>query len=80
MKRTLSGFAQAVGGTLHGDDRPFTQVVIDTRKLTAGDLFLALPGERVHGGEILAGATGLARGLTPAAHAMFESQIGRAHV
>jgi UDP-N-acetylmuramoyl-tripeptide--D-alanyl-D-alanine ligase len=56
MKRTLSGFAQAVGGTLHGDDRPFAQVVIDTRKLAAGDLFLALPGERVDGHDFVSAA------------------------
>lgn len=60
MKRTLADFAQAVGGTLHGADRPFDQVTIDTRKLAAGDLFMALPGERVDGHDYVSAAAAAA--------------------
>jgi len=60
MKRTLADFAQAVGGTLHGRDQPFDQVTIDTRKLAAGDLFMALPGERVDGHDYVAAAAAAA--------------------
>ena len=60
MKRTLSDFAQAVGGTLHGRDGPFDQVTIDTRKLAAGDLFMALPGERADGHDYVSDAAAAA--------------------
>ena len=46
MKRTLSQFAAACGGTLEGADADFTEVLIDSRAVRAGDLFLALPGEQ----------------------------------
>jgi UDP-N-acetylmuramoyl-tripeptide--D-alanyl-D-alanine ligase len=60
MNRTLADFAAAVGGTLHGRDQPFDQVTIDTRKLAAGDLFMALPGERADGHEYVAAAAAAA--------------------
>jgi UDP-N-acetylmuramoyl-tripeptide--D-alanyl-D-alanine ligase len=60
MKRTLADFAQAVGGTLHGRDGPFDTVTIDTRKLAAGDLFMALPGERVDGHKYVSDAAAAA--------------------
>ena len=49
MMRTLSQLAAVCGGQLMGTDRPFGEVVIDTRKLAAGDVFAALRGERVDG-------------------------------
>jgi UDP-N-acetylmuramoyl-tripeptide--D-alanyl-D-alanine ligase len=60
MKRTLADFAAAVGGTLHGPDGPFDQVTIDTRKLAAGDLFMALPGERADGHDYVSAAAAAA--------------------
>ncbi len=51
---TLTEIAVAVGGRLHlgpgSDDVVVTgSVVVDSRTVDAGDLFVALPGERVHG-------------------------------
>ena len=61
--RTLAGFAQACGGRLAGEDRPFSGVSIDTRTVAAGELFVALRGERFDGNEFVrealaAGAAG----------------------
>ena len=83
MTRTLAQFASLCGGQLHGStmhgvgsvatDLPYIGVVIDSRKVARGDLFLALPGEHVDGHDYvgaaaLAGAAGavVAR-LVPAA-------------
>ncbi|MEO8676911.1 MAG: UDP-N-acetylmuramoyl-tripeptide--D-alanyl-D-alanine ligase [Casimicrobiaceae bacterium] len=41
--------ARAVGGHVVGANVPFSRVVTDTRKLSSGDLFVALPGERFDG-------------------------------
>jgi UDP-N-acetylmuramoyl-tripeptide--D-alanyl-D-alanine ligase len=57
MKRTLSDFAQAVGGKLHGTDREYESVSSDTRTLAGGDLFIALRGPRYNANEFVAGAT-----------------------
>lgn len=43
-ERRLSQLAVAVGGKLIGEDRAFAHVSIDTRKLTKGDLFVAIVG------------------------------------
>jgi UDP-N-acetylmuramoyl-tripeptide--D-alanyl-D-alanine ligase len=64
MIRTLAQFAAACGGQLVGEDRPFSEVVIDSRKLAAADLFLALRGERVDGHQFVADAA--ARGAAGA--------------
>jgi UDP-N-acetylmuramoyl-tripeptide--D-alanyl-D-alanine ligase len=56
MKRTLSDFAQAVGGQLHGTDREYQAVSSDTRTLAGGDLFIALRGPRYNANEFVAGA------------------------
>jgi UDP-N-acetylmuramoyl-tripeptide--D-alanyl-D-alanine ligase len=56
MIRTLSRFAQACGGRLLGDDANFAGVSIDSRKLSGGDLFLALPGEQADGHDFVAQA------------------------
>ena len=65
IELTLAGVARAVGGTLHGDGsaRVSGRVTVDSRTLGAGDLFVALPGERVDGQDFLpeaarAGAAG----------------------
>lgn len=56
MKRTLAQFAARCGGELRGGDRDFAQVVIDSRRVAAGDLFCALPGTRTDGHEFVAQA------------------------
>jgi UDP-N-acetylmuramoyl-tripeptide--D-alanyl-D-alanine ligase len=45
----LSEAATAVGGSLSGEDREFLAVSTDTRAIHAGDLFIALKGERFDG-------------------------------
>ena len=46
----VSDIAKITGGTLHGSgDAPVTGAVIDSRAVTAGCLFAAIPGERVDG-------------------------------
>jgi UDP-N-acetylmuramoyl-tripeptide--D-alanyl-D-alanine ligase len=54
--RRLSEIAADCGGLLRGEDRGFTAVVTDTRKLTAGELFVALRGPNFDGNEYLAEA------------------------
>lgn len=53
---TLSEAAEAVDGTLMGDDVLFTAVATDTRKLRGGELFVALGGERFDGHDFLSQA------------------------
>ncbi|BCL76880.1 UDP-N-acetylmuramoyl-tripeptide--D-alanyl-D-alanine ligase [Jeongeupia sp. HS-3] len=50
MMLTLHAAAQAVGGALHGDPAlVFARVTTDSRDIRAGDLFVALRGERFDG-------------------------------
>jgi len=56
--------AKAVDGQLIGDNVGFRRVVTDSRTLEAGDLFVALQGERFDGHEFVAAA--LAQGATAA--------------
>jgi UDP-N-acetylmuramoyl-tripeptide--D-alanyl-D-alanine ligase len=61
--RTLQQFAVAGHGRLHGEDRAFNEMAIDTRKLAPGDLFAALRGEHIDGHDFVdaaaaAGAAG----------------------
>jgi UDP-N-acetylmuramoyl-tripeptide--D-alanyl-D-alanine ligase len=56
MKRTLSDFAQACGGTLRGADRDYEGVSSDTRTLAQGDLFIALRGPLHNGNEFVGAA------------------------
>ncbi len=64
---TLAEVAEAVGGSVHGDaaSRVTGKVTVDSRTLGSGDLFVALPGERVDGHDFLgaAGAAGAAGAL-----------------
>jgi len=46
MMLTLSEAARLMGGTLCGNDTAFARVVTDSRKAQAGDVFVALKGER----------------------------------
>ena len=56
MMRRLASFAAAAGGTLHGADAPFAEVVIDSRRLAAGDLFVALRGAHADGHDFVGAA------------------------
>ncbi len=56
MKRLLSEFAKACGGTLIGADRAYGNVSSDTRTIAAGDLFIALHGPRFNGNDFVAAA------------------------
>lgn len=56
MRRTLSFFAGACAGRLEGEDRRFAAVSIDSRTLAAGDLFVAIRGERFDGHDFAAAA------------------------
>ncbi|CCG88296.1 UDP-N-acetylmuramoyl-tripeptide--D-alanyl-D-alanine ligase [Erwinia piriflorinigrans] len=61
---TLQHIAQLTGGTLHGSDGAIGEVTTDTRKATAGSLFIALKGERFDAHDfvvdaITAGCSGL---------------------
>ncbi|TLY50142.1 MAG: UDP-N-acetylmuramoyl-tripeptide--D-alanyl-D-alanine ligase [Gammaproteobacteria bacterium] len=59
MKRTLAEFARACGGRLSGGDAAYTDVVSDSRTLTAQQLFVALKGPRFDGHDFLAAALAL---------------------
>ncbi|NOQ90410.1 MAG: UDP-N-acetylmuramoyl-tripeptide--D-alanyl-D-alanine ligase, partial [Gammaproteobacteria bacterium] len=52
----MSQVAQALGATLHGDDVMMTGVSKDTRDIHAGDLYVALKGERFDGHQFVAEA------------------------
>jgi len=64
MKRTLADFAEAVDGVLRGRDSAFTNVTSDSRACAAGELFVALRGERFDGHDFVAAAA--ARGVSGA--------------
>ena len=59
IERTAGEIADIVGGELHDAD-PATPVAgpveFDSRRITPGSVFLALPGARVDGHDFAAGA------------------------
>ncbi|RMI29125.1 UDP-N-acetylmuramoyl-tripeptide--D-alanyl-D-alanine ligase [Nocardia stercoris] len=60
IELTLRELADIVGGTLHDVEDPAVAVTgaveFDSRRIAAGDLFLALPGARTDGHDFAAGA------------------------
>ncbi len=54
----LDEAARAMGGRRHGAPVQFSGVTTDSRKVSAGDLFVALKGERFDGNEYVAEALG----------------------
>jgi UDP-N-acetylmuramoyl-tripeptide--D-alanyl-D-alanine ligase len=56
MKRTLADFAVAVNGALRGEDAAFANVTSDSRTCAAGELFVALRGDRFDGHDFVAAA------------------------
>jgi UDP-N-acetylmuramoyl-tripeptide--D-alanyl-D-alanine ligase len=56
--RTLGSVAAAVGGRMLGNDAALTSVAIDSRLVTPGSLFVALPGTRADGHDFVADAFG----------------------
>jgi UDP-N-acetylmuramoyl-tripeptide--D-alanyl-D-alanine ligase len=56
---SLGAAARRIGAKLHGEDRGFSRVITDTRRLEPGDLFVALSGERFDGHDFLRRAASL---------------------
>ena len=56
MNASLAQVARATRGVLHGEDAVFTRISIDTRSLAAGELFVALQGERFDGHDFVGAA------------------------
>ena len=61
---TVDEAARAISGRISGRPWEATGVAIDSRALTEGDLFVALPGERSDGHDYVAAA--LAKGAAAA--------------
>mgnify|MGYP001449106397 CR=1 FL=1 len=64
MMMDLAAAAKAISGTLMGDNVSFSEVSTDSRKLTGGELFVALRGDHFDGHEFVAAAK--ARGAAAA--------------
>ena len=61
---TVDELLRATGGTLHGEVRkPLTAVTIDSRAVGAGDIFVAIKGERHDGHDFVAAALKAGAGL-----------------
>ena len=64
MMMDLAAAAKAINGTLMGDNVTFSEVSTDSRKITGGELFIALRGDNFDGHEFVAAAK--ARGAAAA--------------
>jgi UDP-N-acetylmuramoyl-tripeptide--D-alanyl-D-alanine ligase len=86
IEMTLGEIAEAVGGRLHnsdGSERVTATVEFDSRKLTEGGLFVAVPGERVDGhtfaaAAVDAGAVGVLAGHEVDAPAVIAPAVSTA--
>lgn len=67
---TLADFARRAGGRLSGADAGFARVTTDTRALQAGDVFVALVGERFDGHAFVAQALQAGAAGAVVAHAV----------
>ncbi len=84
---TLAEIAEIVGGRLHATDGSAAvtgTIEFDTRKITEGGLFLALPGERVDGHDfaaqaVAAGAAGVLAGREVDAPAVIAPPVPARH-
>ena len=56
IPRPLSSIAETVGGRVHGKDVTVDSAASDSRSVSPGTLFVALPGERVDGHDFVADA------------------------
>src|SRR5437763_16314147 len=56
LEYACSNVAAITGGHLIGSDSPLSGISYDSRATRPGDLFFALPGERVDGHRFVAGA------------------------
>lgn len=74
MRMDLREVARATGGTLLGENLEFADISTDSRQIAAGNLFVALRGERFDGHEFVADV--LARG---AVAAVVEASWAQAH-
>ena len=54
----LNDVAAAIGGALHGHPVAFSGVTTDSRRVSAGDLFVAISGARFDGNQFVAEAAG----------------------
>lgn len=56
---TVARVSEVLGGSLHGTDGAelITSVVVDSREVLVGSLFVAIPGERVDGHDYASGAS-----------------------
>jgi UDP-N-acetylmuramoyl-tripeptide--D-alanyl-D-alanine ligase len=83
IARTLAAVAHEVGGRLVGVDQPFGVVTTDTRALSSGALFVAIPGDRFDGNDFVGeahekGASGaLVSRLAPSPLAQIEVRDSR---
>ena len=72
---TAEELVKATGGSLHGDvNQPFDGVSIDSRSLNAGDIFVAIKGDRHDGHDFVAGALKAGAGLAVVSRVTAEMQ------
>ncbi|AHI00475.1 UDP-N-acetylmuramoyl-tripeptide--D-alanyl-D-alanine ligase [Kutzneria albida] len=87
IRLTLAQVAEATGGRLHnatGEEQVTGSVEFDSRQLTAGGLFVAMPGERVDGHDfaaraVAAGAVGVLAAREVDAPAVIVPPVTSAH-
>ena len=78
MRRRLSRVAEAAGGSLDGGDATVTGASSDSRAVRPGDLFVAVPGERVDGHDHVDAAFGAgAAGALVSSDARFDGPVVR---